>query len=357
MSTTLQIAEVARRSFHPGDVALLRGHRPADAPRSHRRGYRLYDETSLERLRFISAPSSSVAASTRSPTSHRLGRWPLCHGPGATADHRGGKGRRRPRADRSDDHPRRGAPARGSESLDRPGGRALRRVLRASPTIRHPPRPRRRYRSSPRPTRMTTTTRAPCPSRARSAPDRWRTGSTSGPPFWPTSESCSEASRPAAPSTTACASSSPEHRRHRDRPSRRGRAGVLPLLRLRPRDRRSRHRPRGPRPGRRATRPHRPLRRSGLTDMDTPSPKAGLGVLGAGAAACAACCAGPVLGSSPPPASPRCSAPWPSVSSDSWSSSLSPLLPGSADGAEPTPATPARDRCTSGRRSSRAGAR
>ena len=30
--------------------------------------------------------------------------------------------------------------------------------------------------------------------------------------------------------------------------------------------------------------------------MDTPSPKAGLGMLGAGAAACAACCAGPVLG-------------------------------------------------------------
>jgi hypothetical protein len=30
--------------------------------------------------------------------------------------------------------------------------------------------------------------------------------------------------------------------------------------------------------------------------MDTPSPQAGLGVLGAGAAACAACCAGPVVG-------------------------------------------------------------
>jgi membrane protein implicated in regulation of membrane protease activity len=30
--------------------------------------------------------------------------------------------------------------------------------------------------------------------------------------------------------------------------------------------------------------------------MDTPRPRAGLGVLGAGAAACAACCAGPVLG-------------------------------------------------------------
>jgi mercuric ion transport protein len=30
--------------------------------------------------------------------------------------------------------------------------------------------------------------------------------------------------------------------------------------------------------------------------VDTPSSKAGLGVLGAGAAACAACCAGPVLG-------------------------------------------------------------
>ena len=30
--------------------------------------------------------------------------------------------------------------------------------------------------------------------------------------------------------------------------------------------------------------------------MDTPRPKAGLGLLGAGAAACAACCAGPVLG-------------------------------------------------------------
>ena len=30
--------------------------------------------------------------------------------------------------------------------------------------------------------------------------------------------------------------------------------------------------------------------------MDTPSPKAGLGVLGAGAAACAACCAGPIVG-------------------------------------------------------------
>jgi hypothetical protein len=30
--------------------------------------------------------------------------------------------------------------------------------------------------------------------------------------------------------------------------------------------------------------------------MDTPSPKAGLGVLGAGAAACVACCAGPIVG-------------------------------------------------------------
>jgi hypothetical protein len=30
--------------------------------------------------------------------------------------------------------------------------------------------------------------------------------------------------------------------------------------------------------------------------MDTPNPKASLGVLGVGAAACAACCAGPVLG-------------------------------------------------------------
>jgi hypothetical protein len=30
--------------------------------------------------------------------------------------------------------------------------------------------------------------------------------------------------------------------------------------------------------------------------MDTPRPRAGVGVLGAGAAACAACCAGPVLG-------------------------------------------------------------
>ena len=30
--------------------------------------------------------------------------------------------------------------------------------------------------------------------------------------------------------------------------------------------------------------------------MDTPTPKAGLGVLGVGAAACAACCAGPILG-------------------------------------------------------------
>jgi hypothetical protein len=30
--------------------------------------------------------------------------------------------------------------------------------------------------------------------------------------------------------------------------------------------------------------------------MDTPDPKASLGVLGVGAAACAACCAGPVLG-------------------------------------------------------------
>jgi len=30
--------------------------------------------------------------------------------------------------------------------------------------------------------------------------------------------------------------------------------------------------------------------------METPSPSAGLGVLGAGAAACAACCTGPILG-------------------------------------------------------------
>ncbi|MGH9213815.1 MAG: hypothetical protein ACRD2C_24550 [Acidimicrobiales bacterium] len=30
--------------------------------------------------------------------------------------------------------------------------------------------------------------------------------------------------------------------------------------------------------------------------METPNPKASLGVLGAGAAACAACCAGPILG-------------------------------------------------------------
>lgn len=31
-------------------------------------------------------------------------------------------------------------------------------------------------------------------------------------------------------------------------------------------------------------------------DTPTPTPKAGLGVLGVGVAACAACCAGPVLG-------------------------------------------------------------
>jgi hypothetical protein len=30
--------------------------------------------------------------------------------------------------------------------------------------------------------------------------------------------------------------------------------------------------------------------------VDTPSPKGGLGILGAGAAACAACCAGPIFG-------------------------------------------------------------
>jgi membrane protein implicated in regulation of membrane protease activity len=30
--------------------------------------------------------------------------------------------------------------------------------------------------------------------------------------------------------------------------------------------------------------------------MDTPKPRAGLGVLGAGAAVCAVCCAGPILG-------------------------------------------------------------
>jgi hypothetical protein len=30
--------------------------------------------------------------------------------------------------------------------------------------------------------------------------------------------------------------------------------------------------------------------------MDSPGPKAGLGVVGVGAAACAACCAGPILG-------------------------------------------------------------
>lgn len=32
------------------------------------------------------------------------------------------------------------------------------------------------------------------------------------------------------------------------------------------------------------------------SSVDSPNPKAGLGVLGAGAAACAACCAGPILG-------------------------------------------------------------
>jgi hypothetical protein len=30
--------------------------------------------------------------------------------------------------------------------------------------------------------------------------------------------------------------------------------------------------------------------------MDTPNPKASLGVVGVGAAACAACCAGPIVG-------------------------------------------------------------
>ena len=123
MSTTLQIAEVARRSgFTPAtlryyeDIGLLTppGRTDGDTGSTTRRRWSACG---------IRAPSSSVAASTRSPTSRPSGRWPLCHGPGATADHRGGKGRRRPRADRSDDHPRRGAPAR-SESLDRPGGRA-----------------------------------------------------------------------------------------------------------------------------------------------------------------------------------------------------------------------------------------
>ena len=54
MSTTFQIAEVAQRSgFTPAtlryyeDIGLLRPAGRTDA------GYRLYDETSLERLRFI----------------------------------------------------------------------------------------------------------------------------------------------------------------------------------------------------------------------------------------------------------------------------------------------------------------
>ena len=33
-----------------------------------------------------------------------------------------------------------------------------------------------------------------------------------------------------------------------------------------------------------------------MTDVDRSSPRAGLGVLGLGAAACAACCAGPIVG-------------------------------------------------------------
>ena len=33
-----------------------------------------------------------------------------------------------------------------------------------------------------------------------------------------------------------------------------------------------------------------------MSDVDTPNPKASLGVVGVGAAACAACCAGPILG-------------------------------------------------------------
>jgi hypothetical protein len=41
---------------------------------------------------------------------------------------------------------------------------------------------------------------------------------------------------------------------------------------------------------------HRPVRHRGPTATDTPNPKAGLGVLGVGAAACAACCAGPIVG-------------------------------------------------------------
>ena len=54
MSTTLQIAEVAQRSGFTPAVALLRGHRSANTPSRTDAGYRVYDETSLERLRFIS---------------------------------------------------------------------------------------------------------------------------------------------------------------------------------------------------------------------------------------------------------------------------------------------------------------
>ena len=51
-----------------------------------------------------------------------------------------------------------------------------------------------------------------------------------------------------------------------------------------------------PRPGRCPARARGSLRRSGLTAMEAPNPKASVGVLGAGAVACAACCAGPILG-------------------------------------------------------------
>ena len=43
--------------------------------------------------------------------------------------------------------------------------------------------------------------------------------------------------------------------------------------------------------------------------MNTPDAKAGVGLVGVGAAACAASCAGPILGSLPQPASRLCSVP------------------------------------------------
>ena len=91
------------------------------------------------------------------------------------------------------------------------------------------------------------------------------------------------------------------HRRHRDRPARRRRTGLLPLPRLRLGPRRPRRRPRGSRPTRWPARAHRPVRCRRLTAWTPPIPKQASASSVSALPPVSPAAPAPSSGSSPPP--------------------------------------------------------